>query len=153
MRTGSLTGRTLAVLFIACTLAAGCTTQMVKNEGQAMAPTFNDGDSALVSRRIETIERGDIIAFRYPKDESKNFLKRIVALPGDRIESIDGRIRVNGAPLEEPYVADGNRSADSWGPVVVEADQYFVMGDNRRNSSDSRHWGPVRRDAVWGKVI
>lgn len=125
---------------------------MVKNEGQAMAPTLNDGDSALVSRRFETIERGDIIAFRFPKDESRNFLKRVVALPGDRIESIDGRIHVNGAPLAEPYVAEGNRSADSWGPVVVEADQYFVMGDNRRNSSDSRHWGPVRRDAIWGKV-
>lgn len=118
-----------------------------------MAPTFNDGDGALVSRRFETIERGDIIAFRYPKDESRNFLKRVIALPGDRIESVDGRTRVNGAPLAEPYVVEANRSADSWGPIVVEADQYFVMGDNRRNSSDSRHWGQVRRDAVWGKVI
>lgn len=83
MTIGLLTGRALAALFTACTLTTACTTQMVRNEGQAMAPTFNDGDGALVSRRFETIERGD----------------------------------------------------------------------NRRNSSDSRHWGPVRRDAIWGKVI
>lgn len=143
----------MAVLFTVCALTAGCTTQVIKNEGHAMAPTLNDGDRAVVNRHFETLERGDIVAFRYPKDESRNFIKRVVALPGDRIESVDGRIRVNGAPLPETYVAEGNRSADSWGPVLVENDQYFVLGDNRRNSSDSRHWGQVRRGAVWGKVF
>lgn len=141
-----------AVLLAVGSLTAACSSQVITNEGQAMAPTINDGDRAVVSRDVETLGRGDIVAFKYPRDESKNFLKRIIALPGERIESVNGRILVDGVALEEPYVAEDNRSADTWAPVMVEPDHYFVLGDNRRNSSDSRHWGQVRRSAVWGKI-
>jgi signal peptidase I len=118
-----------------------------------MAPTLNDGDRALATRDVGVLERGDIVGFRYPRDESKSFVQRIVATPGDRIEMRDGRVTLNGALLDETYVLSGNRSADSWGPVTVPPDHYFVMGDNRRNSSDSRSWGTVRRDAIWAKVL
>jgi signal peptidase I len=93
------------------------------------------------------------VGFKYPKDESKSFVQRIIGQPGDRIEMKEGRVTVNGHSLEEPYVAEANRSQDSWGPVTIGAGQYFLMGDNRRNSSDSRSWGLVRRDAIWAKLI
>jgi signal peptidase I len=96
--------------------------------------------------------RGDIVGFKYPKDESKSFVQRIIALPGERIESRAGVIVIDGQPLVESYVAEANRTTDSWGPRTLPSDQYFVMGDNRRNSSDSRTWGFVRRDAIWAKV-
>jgi signal peptidase I len=90
---------------------------------------------------------------RDPKDESKSFVKRIVGLPGDEIQSTNGSILINGLPFPEPYVVEANRSVDSWGPIKVPAGQYFMMGDNRRNSSDSRFWGLVRGEAIWAKVI
>ena len=102
--------------------------------------------------RSTRLLRGDIVAFRYPKDESKSFVKRIVGVPGERIESTNGAIAINGRRLAEPYVDDANRSHDSWGPITVPEGQFFVMGDNRLNSSDSRTWGLVRRDAIWAKV-
>jgi signal peptidase I len=118
-----------------------------------MAPTLKNGDSALATRSFTDLTRGDIVGFRYPKDESKSFVQRIIGQPGDRIEMKDGRVAINDRQLDEPYVAEANRSHDSWGPVTVAAGQYFLMGDNRRNSSDSRSWGLVRRDAIWAKLI
>ena len=144
--------RWLALALTAAT-AAGCGALRVNISGDAMAPALKDGESALATRSFDTLARGDIVAFRYPKDESKDFVKRIVGVPGDRIESSSGAILLNGQPLAEPYVAEQNRSVDSWGPVTVSDGQYFMMGDNRRNSSDSRSWGLVRRDAIWAKVL
>jgi signal peptidase I len=66
---------------------------------------------------------------------------------------VEGKVFVDGKALDEKFVADGNRSNDTWGPIAIAEDQYFMMGDNRRNSSDSRAWGTVRRDAIWAKVI
>jgi signal peptidase I len=140
-------------LALVLAIATGCGVLRVNIDGEAMAPTLKDGESALATRTFDTLARGDIVSFRYPKDESKSFLKRIVGVPGDRIESKNGSILVDGRPLVEPYVAEANRSADSWGPVTVPDGQYFMMGDNRRNSSDSRSWGLVRRDAIWAKVL
>ena len=134
-------------------VATGCGTLRVNIEGEAMAPTLKNGESALATRTVDPLKPGDVVAFRYPKDESKSFVKRIVGMPGDRIESNSGSILVNGQTLDEPYVADANRSPDSWGPVTIPDGQYFMMGDNRRNSSDSRTWGLVRRDAIWAKVL
>jgi signal peptidase I len=140
--------RWLALFLLA---AAACGQSLANIEGQAMAPTLKDGDRALLSREFTTLERGDIVAFKYPRDESKSFIKRIVGIPGDRLESAEGRITLNGQALEEAYVAEANRSRDSWGPITVPEGEYFMLGDNRRNSSDSRMWGSVRRDAIWGK--
>ena len=134
-------------------LAWGCGTSSLKIVGTAMSPTFKNGDSVLATRTIDKLERGDIVGFRYPEDESKSFIQRIVGLPGERIESRDGIIIVNGRPLDEPYVADSNRSKDSWGPKLIPQGHYFMMGDNRGNSADSRSWGTVKRELVWAKVM
>jgi signal peptidase I len=94
-----------------------------------------------------------VVGLRYPEDESKSFVERIIGLPGERIAMREGYVFINDKPLDEPYVLETNRSKDSWGPMTVETGNYFVMGDNRKNSSDSRSWGLVRRDAIWAKVI
>ena len=129
----------------------GCSGQ-VNIVGESMAPTLKNGESVVMIRPVTTIERGDIVGFRYPADESKNFIQRIVGVPGDRIESVQGRILIDGQVFEEPYILEANRSADSWGPLTVPDERFFVMGDNRRNSSDSRSWGPVERRLIWAKV-
>jgi signal peptidase I len=106
-------------------------------------------------------ERGDIIVFVYPEDKSKDFIKRVVGVPGDTVEIRQKRVFVNGRPLEEPYVrfADGDgidgfaRSRDNLPPVKVPPDRLFVMGDNRDRSYDSRFWGFVELDAVIGKAM
>ena len=145
--------RIARVLIIAAVAVSACGAMSVKISGNAMSPTLKDGESALATRSFDSLSHGDIVAFRYPKDESKSFVQRIIALPGDRIESRDGNITLNGTRLEEPYVTDANRSMDSWGPVVVPAEHYFMMGDHRNNSMDSRAWGLVQRKAVWAKVL
>ena len=142
----------LAVVLAVSAGLAGCSTSRVNIEGDAMAPTLKNGEQAVVQRSIDRLDRGDIVTFRYPKDETKSFLKRIVGLPGETISSVDGRISIDGKPLEESYVLEPNRSHDTWGPIAIPPGEYFMMGDNRRNSSDSRSWGLVTRDAIWGKA-
>lgn len=106
----------------------------------------------LGTRSFDEIRRGDIVALRSPRDESKSFVKRVVGLPGDRIQSTEGIVMINGQVLEESYVMEPNRSRDSWGPITVAEGEYFVMGDNRRNSSDSRTWGTVKRAGIWARI-
>src|SRR5262245_33870628 len=139
----------LAVVLV---VASGCTRQL-NISGRAMEPTLMDGEKVLASRAIGTLVRGDIVGFRYPQDESKSFVKRIIGLPGEHIRSANGRIMINDKPLAEPYVVEANRAADSWGPITIPEGKYFMMGDNRGNSSDSRSWGAVSRDAIWAKVV
>ena len=134
-------------------VVSSCGALKVDVVGESMSPTLKNGDSALATRTFTDLTRGDVVGFRYPKDESKSFVQRVIGLPGDRIEMRQGHVIVNDKPLAETYVAEGNRSQDSWGPLTVERGRYFMMGDNRRNSSDSRSWGTVGRDAIWAKVI
>lgn len=131
---------------------AACGLFRVNVVGNAMAPTLKDGESALATRSVSRLDRGDIVGFKYPRDESKSFVLRIIALPGERIEIAAGRVAIDGRPLQESYVIEENRSSESWGPTRVPDNEYFMMGDNRRNSSDSRTWGTVRRDLIWAKV-
>ena len=108
-------------------------------------------------------QRGDIVVFRFPLDEKRDFIKRIVATPGERVQVRSHQVLVNGTPLREPYTkfADsGVRAADAYcgyaygcEPTVVPPDSYFVMGDNRDNSQDSRYWGFVKRDKIKGKAF
>jgi signal peptidase I len=144
-------GLSIIVILFTALSTVGCN-RTVLNKGEAMSPTLKDDEMVSTTRLFADVKRGDIVAFRYPQDESKSFVKRVVGVPGDEISASDGFVSINGKPLDEPYVVDSNRSHDSWGPITVRAGEYFVMGDNRRNSSDSRHWGSVKRDAIWGKV-
>jgi len=144
-------GFAVVALVLASLTSAGCN-RGIRIMGEAMSPTLKNDQFVSATKLFNTIERADIVAFRYPQDESKSFVKRIVGMPGDQISSLAGRVSINGTLLDEPYVVEDNRSADSWGPILVAKDEYFMMGDNRRNSSDSRHWGLVKRDAIWGKV-
>jgi len=107
-------------------------------------------------------QRGDIIVFKYPADESRDFIKRIVAVSGEKVQVRDNRVYIGGTPLEEPYVRPGSVPAVSsnhcgylYGcdPLMVPADSYFVMGDNRDNSQDSRYWGFVKREKIRGKAF
>lgn len=124
----------------------------VRVEGDAMAPTLVDGDRASITRAVDPLTRGDIVVFEHPRDRSRMFLKRIVGLPGEQIEITDRGVMIDGRPLEEAYVLAANRSKSHWGPTTVQDGEYFVLGDNRRNSSDSRHFGAVRRELIRSKV-
>ena len=95
-------------------------------------------------------ERGEVIVFRFPRDPEKDFVKRVVGLPGEELEVRNGMVYIDGALLEEPYLTERDRSND--GPTLLKEREYYVIGDNRRNSRDSRTWGPVPEENVRGKV-
>ena len=98
--------------------------------------------------------RGDIITFGYPEDPSKTLVKRVIGLPGERVLSRDGRIFIDGHELAEPYlINEAYRSHDTFPEKLLPPDAYFVLGDHRNNSSDSRTWGPVPAALVRGKVL
>ncbi|NDV18844.1 signal peptidase I [Pseudodesulfovibrio sp. JC047] len=102
-------------------------------------------------------ERGDIIVFKFPEDESKDFIKRVIGLPGETLEVRNKVVYINGQPLDEPYTQHIKTSRvpirDDFGPYTVPEGQYFVMGDNREGSYDSRWWGPVKREKIVGKAL
>lgn len=102
-------------------------------------------------------ERGDIIVFKFPEDERKDFIKRVIGLPGETLEVRDKVVYINGEPIDEPYVhhtkADMAPIRDNFGPIVVPENEYFVMGDNREGSYDSRWWGTVKRQKIVGKAL
>ncbi len=130
--------------------------QPVKVEGTSMMPGVADQERIFINKfvyRFEAIERGDVVVFRYPGDPSKNYIKRIVGVPGDRIEIFRGAVLVNGNRLVEPYVPMEFRDERSMGEVVVPEGDYFVMGDHRNLSSDSRDFGVVERAAICGKAV
>lgn len=120
-----------------------------------MVPTLKDQDRLLVNRiafKIEHPRRGDIVMHRYPLNPAKSFVKRIIAKEGDKVEIVDGNVYLNDAVLDDSFVGPDMRSRDNWGPQVVPPASYFVLGDRRNNSSDSRHWGYVPRSYILGKV-
>ena len=134
--------------------------QPVKVEGTSMMPTLSDQERIFINKFIYrfglgAIERGDTVVFWYPQDPSKSYIKRVIALPGDRIRIEDGQVYVNGNALAEDYVPPENRDMNSWrdgAEQTVPLDRYFVMGDHRNSSSDSRSWGYVPRANIYGKA-
>jgi signal peptidase I len=141
-----------SALIILLAMALGSCAMPVRFEGTSMRPTIDDGDRMFVSADAATINRGDIIWFRYPADPEKYYMKRVIGLPGETVRIRDGIVLINDEALEEGYVdARYNQQSSSHGPIVVPADHYFVMGDNRDNSSDSRIWGTVDKSLIEGK--
>ncbi len=127
--------------------------QNFRIEGFSMEPNFHDGQFLLVNKLIYALQppqRGDVIIFRYPNNPSRDFIKRIIGLPGDKVEVVDGRVLINNEALPETYPL--NEGSYSYGPVVVGADEYFVLGDNRNNSSDSHSWGMLPAKDIIGKA-
>ena len=130
--------------------------QPVKVEGTSMAPLLSDQERIFINKfvyRFEPIERGDVVVFWYPLDRTKSFIKRVVGLPGESIEIRQGRVLVNGKRLLEPYVPKQFADLSSYGPITVPADEYFVMGDHRISSNDSRMFGPVGNKYIYGKAV
>jgi signal peptidase I len=125
-------------------------------QGNAMAPTIVDGARVVLSKldyRLHDPQRGDLVMFYYPNKPDRTFVKRVIAEEGDQVRILDGRVFVNDVEANQDYVAAQNRSHDNWGPQVVPEGYFFVMGDNRNNSSDSRHWGYVPKKYIVGKVM
>jgi len=129
--------------------------QPVLVEGSSMMPQLQDNERVFVNRviyRLEPIHRGDIIVFRYPLDPSKSFIKRVIGLPGDWVGMTDGHVYVNGKFLEENYVPPGYLGHDTRSPVHVPPDHYYVLGDHRDFSNDSRVWGTVDQKYIYGEA-
>lgn len=119
-----------------------------------MAPALKDGDRILIQRNPDQLQRGDIVLFYFPLDQRKSYIKRIVALPNETVEIREGKVLINGRFLEEPYVDPKlNLSMRSLQEIKLSEDSYFVVGDNRDSSADSRIWGPLQRKFIYGKYM
>jgi signal peptidase I len=121
-------------------------------EGHSMMPTLEEGEYIIINKLsyyLDEPERGDIIVLRFPNDRTRDFIKRVIGVPGDRIEIGNGEVKVNGVALEEPYLNAPPSYTGSW---TVPADQYFVLGDNRNNSHDSHNWNFLPRSDIVGKA-
>jgi signal peptidase I len=130
--------------------------QPVKVEGTSMQPELIDQERIFVNKFVyhfEEIHRGDIVVFWYPKDPSKSFIKRVVGVPGDLVSVRGGRVYINGQLLEERYVPRGYQDSDSYPSVQVKEGHYYVLGDHRNASNDSRSWGLVPRKYIYGKAV
>ena len=130
--------------------------QPVKVEGTSMLPELVDQERIFVNKfvyRIDGIERGDIVVFWYPLDQTKSYIKRVVGLPGDIVTVQDGSVLVNGQALDEEYVPANFFDHRSYNPVYVDPDHYYVLGDNRNQSNDSRMWGLVPQQNIYGKAV
>ena len=130
--------------------------QPVKVEGTSMAPLLSDQERIFINKfvyRFEPIERGDVVVFWYPLDRSKSFIKRVVGLPGETVELRTGRLYVDGKELMEPYVPPSYLDGASYPPLTLAPESFFVMGDHRDSSNDSRVFGPVARQFIYGKAV
>ncbi len=144
----------VAVLF--CFFLVTYVGQAFRVQGASMQPLLQDDERILVNKfayRLGSIQRGDVVVFWYPRDPSVSFIKRVVGLPGDVVEVRRGLVHVNGRKLEEPWIAAEFRGHDSVGPVEVERGHYFVLGDHRTSSNDSRAWGDVPERYIYGKAV
>jgi signal peptidase I len=134
--------------------------QAVHVEGLSMFATLDDNDYLIANKidyRLHTPQRGDIIILRPPTDNSKDFIKRVIALPGEKLLIRDGIVYINGRRLDEPYLPEAWTTLNNWPTngtdgMIIPPNEYFVMGDNRNRSQDSRIFGPIGRDRIDGKA-
>jgi signal peptidase I len=130
--------------------------QPVKVEGTSMAPSLSDQERIFINKfvyHVDVIERGDVVVFWYPLDVTKSFIKRVVGLPGELVQIRQGRVYINGKRLNEPYVPAEYMDVSDYGPLRVGPGEYFVMGDHRISSNDSRMFGPVAASYIYGKAV
>lgn len=128
--------------------------QNFRVEGMSMEPNFHDGQFLLINKlayKLGDLERGDVIVFRYPRDPSRDFIKRVIGLPGETVEVINGQVYINGQLLDDDYHT--NEAGYNSGAVTLSPGEVFVLGDNRPNSSDSHSWGPLALDLIIGRVV
>ena len=150
-----------SLILMVCVLLTGCSFLTKREfifEGTSMLPSIKNGQKLTATRMDAAVRaslaRGDILVFKYPKDPSKFYIKRLIGMPGERIEIQAGQVLVNDIKLSEPYVDSKlNLSHRSQPAVVVPARSYYVLGDNRDNSSDSRIWGFVPEELLIAKVV
>lgn len=146
--------KTLIIAFVLAQLIMVSVAQAFQVEQYSMEPTLLPHDRVLVDKLLyhaRRPHRGDVIVLKYPLNQQRNYIKRVIALPNDTLQVKDGKLYVNGKRAEEPYIngaAQGN-----YGPFTVPADSVFVMGDNRNNSEDSRAFGPLKEDLIVGQAI
>jgi signal peptidase I len=149
--------RDLALTVLIAIVIVAFVIQPVRVEGTSMLPRLHDGERIFVNKfiyKFEPIRRGDIVVFWYPNDPSKSFIKRVIGLPGETIAIRRGIVYINGEPLPEPYVDRSfHTREENMAPVYVREHYYFVMGDNRDSSNDSRQWGLVPEKYIYGKAI
>ncbi len=129
--------------------------QPVRVEGTSMLPMLEDQDRLFINKlafRVGEIHRGDVVVFLYPHDQTKSYIKRVIGLPGDRVRIDHGQVVVNGHDLAEPYLPARFSDERSQSEMTIPQDEYFVMGDHRSISSDSRDFGPVERKLIYGKA-
>jgi len=153
--------------------------QNYRVQGPSMQPTLTEGEYVIVNKlvylRLDPTElasllpffdhdtetdgsvfpfhppqQGEVVIFQFPRDPTRDFVKRVIGVPGDTVEIKNGEVSVNGIPLDEPYITQGDST--TMAPVTVQADEYFVLGDNRRASNDSRDWGPVPVENLIGRA-
>lgn len=130
--------------------------QPVKVEGTSMLPGLHDQERIFINKfvyELEPIHRGDIVVFRYPKDTSKSFIKRVIAVGGDRVKIIRGEVYVNGSPISEPYIPQQFMDYRSYPEITVPPNSFYVLGDHRSLSNDSRDFGPVKMEYLTGKAV
>jgi signal peptidase I len=130
--------------------------QPVRVEGTSMLPMLEDQDRLFINKiayRVGEIHSGDVVVFQYPRDHSKSYIKRVIALPGDALRIDHGQVYVNGKRMQETYVPNRFTDDRSQPEMVLPKHEYFVMGDHRSISSDSRDFGPVERGLIYGKAV
>lgn len=149
--------RDLALTVLVAIVIVAFVIQPVRVEGTSMLPRLHDGERIFVNKfiyKFEPIRRGDIVVFWYPNDPSKSFIKRVIGLPGETISIRRGVVHINGEPLPEPYLDPNlHTREENMPPVYVREHYYFVMGDNRDSSNDSRQWGLVPEKYIYGKAV
>jgi len=134
-------------------LAIRALVQNFRIEGTSMEPNLHDGQYLIINKFVYYLhppERGDVVVFHYPRNPRRDFIKRVIGLPGENVEIRGKRLFINGEKLEESYALHTSNYA--WGPQRLGEDEYFVLGDNRNSSSDSHNWGPLPGDAIVGKA-
>ena len=148
--------RDLMIAAVASVLIITFLYQPVRVEGTSMLPRLEDRDRLFINKfvyHISSIERGDVVVFHYPRDPEKSYIKRVIALPGDSLRIDRGVVWVNGIRQTENYVPEEYRDPSSQAEMVIPEGTYFMMGDHRSISQDSRAFGPVERGLIYGKAV